>query len=132
MLIQDMTQDQCLRFLEDSHAGRIACAQDNQPYITPFSFVYHDDYIYSFATVGKKIDWMRANPLVCVEIEMIVSRQEWQTMVVFGRYEELYETSEYFELRTVAHDLLSIFPDWWEPGYSRTIQALSDRKLDPL
>ena len=75
---------------------------------------------------------MRANPRVCVEIEMITSRQEWRTIVLFGQYEELHNTPEFYELRIVAHDLLSIFPDWWEPGYARTIKAVSDRKLEPL
>lgn len=33
----------------------------------PFHFAYDDHALYSFATVGQKIEWMRANALVCVE-----------------------------------------------------------------
>lgn len=132
MLIHDMTRDKCLELLEDTHIGRIACAQDNQPYITPFSFVYHDDFIYGFGTVGKRIDWMRANPRVCVEIEKIVNHREWQTVVVSGHYEELPDTSEFYQLRIAAHDLLSRFPNWWEPGYARTIHLETSRKLEPI
>jgi nitroimidazol reductase NimA-like FMN-containing flavoprotein (pyridoxamine 5'-phosphate oxidase superfamily) len=40
--------------------------------------VYYGHAIYSFATIGKKVDWMRANPVVYVKVE-IVSRKERQT-----------------------------------------------------
>jgi len=83
--------------LQRVHLGRIACVQESQPYITPVSFVYHDDCIYSFSTVGKRIHWMRANPLVCVEIESIVNRQCWQTIIASGMYEELPDTNDYIE-----------------------------------
>jgi nitroimidazol reductase NimA-like FMN-containing flavoprotein (pyridoxamine 5'-phosphate oxidase superfamily) len=112
--------------------GRIACSQGNQPYITPFSFVYDDHFIYGFTTIGQKIEWMRANPLVCVEIEHIVTRDEWQTVVAFGRYQELPRTLEFEELRSVAHDLLAKFPDWWEPGYAKTVHLGVDRELLPI
>jgi hypothetical protein len=40
----------------------------------------HKGMLYSFATIGRKVEWMRANPLVCVEVDEIVSRQKWQTV----------------------------------------------------
>jgi len=58
---------------------------------------------------------MRSNPLVCVEIDEIVSRQEWQTVVVFGRYEELHDIPELQETRLVAYHLLAKAASWWEP-----------------
>jgi nitroimidazol reductase NimA-like FMN-containing flavoprotein (pyridoxamine 5'-phosphate oxidase superfamily) len=132
VLIQDMTPDSCFDLLARTHMGRIACSQGNQPYITPFSFVYDDHFIYGFTTIGQKIEWMRANPLVCVEIEHIVTRDEWQTVVAFGRYQELPRTLEFEELRSVAHDLLAKFPDWWEPGYAKTVHLGVDRELLPI
>ncbi len=127
-----MTPEKCRELLEGTYIGHIACAQGNQPYITPFSYVYHDDFIYSFATVGKRMEWMRVNPRVCIEIEKIVDRREWQTVVAFGRYEELPNTPEFYDLRVIAHDLLSTFPDWWEPGYARTVYLETERKLEPI
>jgi len=103
--------------LKGAKTGRIACARGGQPYITPFSFAYHEGFIYSVATVGKKIEWMRANPLVCVEAERIVSHQEWKTVVIFGHYEELPKTAELWEMRALALDLLAQTPIWWEPSY---------------
>ena len=132
MLVQDMTREMNIYLLKCTNLGRIACARASQPYVTPFFFAYHEGSIYSFATVGKKIDWMRANPLVCVEAEKIVSRQEWQTVVIFGRYQELPKTPEFYEARVVAHDLLARTAIWWEPGYVKTLLQGMERSLEPI
>ena len=132
MLIQDMTQEMNIALLKGAYVGRIACAKGFQPYITPFSFVYHEGCIYSFATVGRRIEWMRANPLVCVEAEKIVSRQEWQTVVIFGRYQELTKSPEFSKAQVLAHDLLSMAAAWWEPGYVKTLHDGAERPLQPV
>ena len=132
MIIRDMTHEQCTGALAKHNFGRIACVENGQPYITPFSFAFEDDAIYSFATVGTRIAWMRANPLVCVEVEDIVSPQNWHTLIVFGRYVELPETPEFAIERAAAHRLLSARKLWWEPGYARTVSHEIERPLDPV
>jgi nitroimidazol reductase NimA-like FMN-containing flavoprotein (pyridoxamine 5'-phosphate oxidase superfamily) len=32
----------------------------------------------------EKLEWMRANLLLCVEADEIASRHEWLTVVIFG------------------------------------------------
>jgi len=103
MLIQDMTREMSEDLLKRTHVGRLGCAQGSQPYVVPISFAYHREFIYSFATIGKKIEWMRANPLVCVEADEIVSRHKWQTVVIFGRFQELPDTPEFHRTRMVAY-----------------------------
>ena len=132
MLIQDMSHKAIIDLLKSAHVGHIACARGAQPYVTPFSFVYYDGFIYSFATVGKRIEWMRANPLVCVEVERIVSHREWQTVVAFGRYQELPKTVEFYDARLLAHNLLAATPTWWEPGYVKTLHEGAERPLEPI
>jgi nitroimidazol reductase NimA-like FMN-containing flavoprotein (pyridoxamine 5'-phosphate oxidase superfamily) len=68
----------------------------------PVYFVYEKDSLYSFSTVGQKIEWMRANPLVCVEVDEVVNPQQWVSVVVFGRYEELLDAPEWQGAREVA------------------------------
>jgi nitroimidazol reductase NimA-like FMN-containing flavoprotein (pyridoxamine 5'-phosphate oxidase superfamily) len=129
MQIQDMTRAMIFDLLKTTRIGRIACAQDAQPYITPFSFAYADGALYAFATPGMKVEWMRANPLVCVEAEDIVSREEWRTIVIFGRYTELTDAPDFDAARGYAHDLLSAIPSWWEPGYARMVRAGTERPV---
>jgi nitroimidazol reductase NimA-like FMN-containing flavoprotein (pyridoxamine 5'-phosphate oxidase superfamily) len=132
MLVRDMTREMSISLLRGAAVGRIACAQGSQPYVTPFSFAYHEDFIYSFATVGKKVEWMRANPLVCVETDKIVSHQEWQTVVIFGRFQELPRTPEFYEARVVAHDVLAQTANWWEPGFAKTLRGEMERPLETV
>lgn len=35
------------------------------------------------------------DPLVCVEVDEVVSPEEWASVIVFGRYEELPDSPEY-------------------------------------
>jgi nitroimidazol reductase NimA-like FMN-containing flavoprotein (pyridoxamine 5'-phosphate oxidase superfamily) len=132
MLIQDMTREMSVDLLKRTHVCRLACAQGLQPYVIPISFAFHGEFIYSFSTVGKKIEWMRANPLVCVEVDEIISRYEWQTVVIFGGYQELPDTSEFSGLRVAAHDLLAKTAKWWEPGYVKTLHQGEARLLEPI
>jgi uncharacterized protein len=132
MLIREMTREMSLGLLDRTQTGRLGCAQGSQPYVVPISFAYHREHLYSFATVGRKIEWMRANPLVCVEVEEILSRQEWQTVVIFGRYQELLDTPDLNGTRVFAHDLLARTAAWWEPGYVKTLIHGEERPLQPI
>jgi uncharacterized protein len=118
MFINELTAEECRRILTEKRVGRIACARENQPYIVPFHFVFDGgDYIYSFATFGQKIEWMRANPLVCVEVDDIKDQFDWTSFIIFGRFEELSELPEFEENRLRAYQFLSRHPMWWQPAY---------------
>ena len=129
MHIEELTRKASLDFLAGRRFGRIACANQSQPYITPFNFAYHDLHIYSFSTVGRKIEWLRANPLACVEVDEIANPREWTSVIVFGRYEELPKTVDGQTARELAYTLLHQHQLWWEPGYSKTILHGEPRPL---
>lgn len=42
-------------------------------------------------TPGSKIEFMRSNPLVCVEIEHFIEWHRWRCLVIEGRYREFHE-----------------------------------------
>ncbi len=132
VLIQEMTMQASLDLLARTHRFRLACAQESQPYVLPISFAYHKNFLYSFAMFGQKINWMRANPLVCVEADEVVSPQEWVTVIVFGRYEELPDTPEYEAERVIAHNVLQKNAMWWEPGSVKTILKGARRPMVPV
>jgi hypothetical protein len=132
MHIEELTRKASLDFLAGSRLGHLACANQSQPYVTPCNFAYHNQWIYSFSTVGKKIEWLRANPLACLEVDEITNPQKWTSVIVFGRYEELTDTVENQAERELAHKLLQQNPVWWEPGYARTVLHGTPRPLDPV
>lgn len=130
MLIEEMPRLACLEFLQRIRFGRLACEQAGQPYVTPFYFACHQNMLYSFSTLGQKVAWMRANPLVCVEADEVATPQQWTSVIAFGRYEELPAKPEYETERKFAHGLLSDRAIWWEPGYARTVVGGNERPLD--
>lgn len=117
MFIHDMTEAECRHVLKQASVGRIACARDNQPYVVPIYFAYDEHYLYAISTIGQKIEWMRTNPLVCVEVEKLTSHDEWMSVVVLGRYEELPDLFEFKRARLRALELLQKRSAWWwEPA----------------
>jgi nitroimidazol reductase NimA-like FMN-containing flavoprotein (pyridoxamine 5'-phosphate oxidase superfamily) len=117
MWIEEMPRQACIDLLTRNRLARLACAKDDQPYVTPLFFACHAEALYSFSTVGQKIAWMRANPLVCVEADEVANPQHWMSVVVYGRYEELPDAPGYEAERELAHSLLERRPIWWEPGF---------------
>ncbi|HTJ58518.1 MAG TPA: pyridoxamine 5'-phosphate oxidase family protein [Devosiaceae bacterium] len=132
MIIHELTREASLDLLTRMSLGRLACAQGAQPYVVPFQFVYDHGYLYSFATVGKKIEWMRANPLVSVVADEIASTEQWVSVVVTGRYEELPDTAEWAGERKLASELLQKNAMWWEPGFAKTILQDKERPQEPV
>jgi uncharacterized protein len=132
MHIEELSREASLQFLAGLRFGRLACVNGSQPYITPFNYVFHQHYIYSFGTVGRKIEWLRANPLACVEVDDIMTPAKWTSVIVLGKYEELTETPDGHASRELAYKLLQTRALWWEPGYVKTIVEGVPRSLVPI
>jgi|SRR5208337_596062 len=120
MFIYEMTEDECGAALERLDFGRLACARGAQPYIVPIYFSYDRQHLYGVTTLGQKIEWMRSNPLVCVEIDERTSPYQWMSVVAFGRYEELPDTSDYERARAYALEVLQKRPMWWQTACAAT------------
>ena len=118
MVIRDLTREQCEALLARTSLGRLACVRDSQPYIVPilFSFDASTRHLYCFSTVGQKIQWMRKNPRVCVEVDEIVDQYHWITVLVTGRYEELRNSEGNAAARQRAQALFQERETWWLPG----------------
>ena len=114
MLITDISTAECREILARTGFGRLGCARDNQPYVVPFYFVYQPDHLYGYSTLGRKIDWMRANPKVCVEIDEVSSHFVWSSVILNGRFQELKNTPEYEFERLNAQMLLEKRMLWWQ------------------
>ena len=116
MMIREMTEDECRTALEHVGLGRLACVRGDRPYIVPVYFSYDGQHLYGVTTFGQKIEWMRSNPLVCLECDERMSHHEWMSIVVCGRYEELVDTPKYQHARAHALEVLQKRTMWWEPA----------------
>jgi nitroimidazol reductase NimA-like FMN-containing flavoprotein (pyridoxamine 5'-phosphate oxidase superfamily) len=116
MVIEPMSDRECRELLARTHTARLGCSLDNQPYIVPIHVDYYDGCLYAFSTLGQKIEWMRANPRVCVEVDELTTRRDWESVVVLGVYEELTGDARFALARSDAESLFQRHPVWWEPA----------------
>lgn len=133
MFIHEMSRAECNEALSRTKFGRLACAHDNQPYVLPLNFAFDEhSYLYCFATLGQKIEWMRSNPLVCFEVDEVRNHNHWSSVVVFGRYEELPDMPEFERARRRAHEFLQQRVMWWEPAYISQEHRDNPHSLTPI
>ncbi len=95
------------RLLHDSLVGRIACCDQNpesspRPYLVPLAYGYDGESVYTFSNPGRKIEIMRAQPLVSFEVDHAIAEDRWESVIAEGTYEEL--TTDVG--RQLAHDVL--------------------------
>src|SRR5271156_6014731 len=117
MMIREISKEECLQVLARTRLARLGCAYENQPYVVPVYLAYRQpSCLYGFTTPGPKVAWMRANPLVCVEVEEVGAYDGWVSVIALGRYEEVPETPGCEYERLEAWEVLKSEPMWWEPG----------------
>lgn len=132
MVIDELTRKQCSEFLGRTSLGRLACSAGDQPYIVPLVFA-HDDakYLYSMATFGQKIEWMRENPKVSVLFDEIVGESHWTSVVVNGVYEEL-AGPRFEDEREQARKLLANRQSWWQIPFAERQTKTAEQLIEPV
>ena len=56
--------------------------------------LYQDETIYIHSLPGQKLDALRANGKVCLQVEKIGKACRWQSVIVFGEFQEVKRTNE--------------------------------------
>src|ERR1035438_4037842 len=104
MVIREMSRKECLQVLVGARVARLGCTHENQPYVGPVYLAYDEasGCLYGFTSPGQKVEWMRANPQVCVEVDEIAAYDQWVSVIAFGRYEELPEIPQSNRVRLQA------------------------------
>ena len=118
MSVREMTSTECHKALARTQIGRLGCVNGHQPYVVPISFAYGEEYLYGFTPLDWRVELMRANPLVCVEIDEATSNDRWMSVTACGRYEELPDTAEWAAERMRAHEYLAKRAMWWQPPFA--------------
>jgi len=83
--------------------ARIALVDGEKPYVIPISYGYDGVYVYGFTKEGLKMDILRKNPNVCLEVENTENIANWQSVLAWGKFEELKSDPE----RAQALEVLS-------------------------
>jgi nitroimidazol reductase NimA-like FMN-containing flavoprotein (pyridoxamine 5'-phosphate oxidase superfamily) len=63
-------------------------------YVVPISYAYDGNCIYGHTFEGLKIDLMRSNPSVCFEVDDLRDMGNWQSVIGWGKFEEILDKTE--------------------------------------
>lgn len=93
-MLGKLTEQQIESLLKKQVTGRLGCHADGQTYVVPVNYTYDGRCIYAHSANGMKIGMMRKNPEVCFEVDLIESVFNWQSVILWGRFEEIKEVDE--------------------------------------
>ena len=85
--LREFTPAECHAVLEEARFGHLACCKDGQPYVVPIYFSYKDGVAYCFSMPGRKVEWMRENDRVCLQVDRRVGKG-WTSVIAEGKFEE--------------------------------------------
>ncbi|MBS1927433.1 MAG: pyridoxamine 5'-phosphate oxidase family protein [Chitinophagaceae bacterium] len=88
-MIGKLNNEEIETLLHNQVIARLAIVYGNKPYVVPISYAYDGTFIYGFAKEGLKMEMMRKNPNVCIEVENTENIANWQSVISWGQFEEL-------------------------------------------
>ncbi len=87
-----LTETETTALLTEQLYGHLGCTMDDgRVYIVPMTFAYRDNALYSFTYTGQKIEMLRRHPAACFQTEQFLREGTWDSVIVWGRYEEIPE-----------------------------------------
>ena len=92
-MLGQLNDTQIQNILSSQAVGRLACTDGNQPYIVPVTYNYDGNYIYGQTNEGMKLQILRKNPNVCFEVDWMMDMRNWQSVIVYGKFEELEDAA---------------------------------------
>lgn len=84
-----LSDTQIRNLLSSQIVGRLACTDGRRPYIVPVTYTYDGTYIYAQSNEGTKLRILRRNPNICFEVDCMTDMRNWESVVVYGKFEEL-------------------------------------------
>lgn len=103
-MIGKLTEEQIDEFLKNNLFGRIGCNDGRKCYVVPTNYVYDGRFIIAHSLMGMKIDIMRKNPDVCLEVDEMKTFTNWKSVIAWGKYQELTDQRDRFSAMALFAD----------------------------
>jgi nitroimidazol reductase NimA-like FMN-containing flavoprotein (pyridoxamine 5'-phosphate oxidase superfamily) len=128
MNIEKMDDAACIALIQGERIGRLGCCRDGRPYVVPVHYVCSGALIFSFTMPGQKLDFMRDNPNVCLQVESIERSDKWKCVLVQGIFREFTFEADQQE----AWKVLQQHNDWCEVGGQLVQHGEHDSDRKPI
>ena len=101
-MLKRFTEEEALAFLSAGSLGHLGCITQEGPYVVPTNYIFHDGNIYIHSLKGAKIEALRQNPKVCLQVDKLENEYKWRSAIAFGQYEEITNPDErYWFMRRI-------------------------------
>ncbi|HZG24485.1 MAG TPA: pyridoxamine 5'-phosphate oxidase family protein [Chitinophagaceae bacterium] len=130
----ELNTEEIEELLTHQLVGRLGCCLDNRMYVLPISYAYDGHNIYARSQEGEKTEMMRKNPNVCFQVDSMHNMANWQSVVCWGKYEELRDEDGRGAglkklinrvLPAVTSETVQLSPDWpFAPDNINDIQGI--------
>ncbi|HUH46294.1 MAG TPA: pyridoxamine 5'-phosphate oxidase family protein [Arenibacter sp.] len=109
-MIKDLKKDRCRLLLQGHYWGHLAFTGHNSPYVLPITYYYDkgNNCIISTSAEGHKIDCLRENKLVSLNVSKIDSINNWSSVLIHGEYEELKGIDAKYQLHQFLEGIKKI------------------------
>jgi len=99
-----LSQEEMEDLLRTASHGHFGCAFRDRVYVVPMSFGFDGKHLYVFTHSGKKTEYMRRNPWVCLTVDEVVAPDSWRSVVVDGTVEFLDDANDQAQAAQVILD----------------------------
>lgn len=105
-MLGELNKEQIETLLNTETIARVGCYADGKIYVVPVSYAYNDGYLYAHSKDGLKVQMMRKNPEVCIEIDTMQNMANWQSVIAWGEFEELKDKESQMKSMKLLMDRL--------------------------
>ena len=93
-MITRLSHEEARALLTASRVGRLGCVYEGGPYVVPINYVLDGESIYIHSLPGRKVEALRANPRVCLQVDDVTDSYHWRSAIAFGAYNEVTNPTE--------------------------------------
>lgn len=88
-MIRSLNKKECELLLEQNYIGQLGYTYLEQPYVVPITYFFSNNKIICYSGEGHKINALRKHNLVALQVSLINTVNNWQSVLVHGTYQEL-------------------------------------------
>lgn len=98
-MIKNLNKNETQKLLKEQKFGHLGCVlESGEPYVIPVNYLFKDDGIYLHVLPGQKLDAMRTNGKICLQVDKIEDSCRWQSAIAFGEFREVKKINEKIEI----------------------------------
>ncbi len=138
----DLPTSESAHVFRNNYIGHLAYLSKGKPSVIPINYYFDptENIIISYTAEGHKIDAMRKNNSVAVQVEEMQSMFNWESAMVHGKFEELkgsvakqklHQSTEGIKsiIRQKEHKEVEFINEFWSKIYARGIPIVYQIKI---